>query len=92
LGPVFRTHDPEHERLVAIKAFTLDLTPEQASALDVEFQRLAALEIDAPCLAAPIAAGTEDSVPYVAVPYVSGESLALPFGSTVPRREVTRSG
>jgi hypothetical protein len=75
LGPVFRTHDPEHERLVAVKAFTLDLTPEQASALASEFERLAALEIDAPCAAAPVAAGVEDYVPYVAVPYVSGESL-----------------
>jgi len=75
LGPVFRTHDPEHERLVAVKAFTLDLTPEQASALAAEFERLAALEIDAPCVAAPIAAGAEEFVPFVAVPYVPGESL-----------------
>ena len=75
LGPVFRTHDPEHERLVAVKAFTLDLTPEQASALASEFERLAALAIDAPCVAAPIAAGVEEFVPYAAVPYVAGESL-----------------
>ena len=75
LGPVFRTHDPEHERLVAVKAFTIDLTPEQASALAAELTRLAALGIDAPYLAAPLAAGVEEFVPYVAVPYVSGESL-----------------
>jgi hypothetical protein len=75
LGPVFRTHDPDQDRLVAVKAFTLDLTPEQASALAAEFERLAALGIDAPCLAAPLAAGIEEFVPYVAVPYVSGESL-----------------
>jgi serine/threonine-protein kinase len=75
LGPVFRTHDPDHDRLVAVKAFTLDFTPEQASALAAEFERLAALGIEAPCLAAPIAAGMEEFVPYVAVPYVSGESL-----------------
>ncbi len=75
LGPVFRTHDPDHERLVAVKAFTLDLTPEQASALAEELGRLAALGIDAPCVAAPVAAGIEEFVPYVAVPYVSGESL-----------------
>jgi serine/threonine-protein kinase len=75
LGPVFRTHDPEHERLVVVKAFTLDLTPEQASSLAAEFGRLAALEIDAPCVAAPLAAGIEELVPFVAVPYVPGESL-----------------
>ena len=75
LGPVFRTHDPEHEHLVAVKAFTLDLTPEQASVLSTEFSRLAALEFDSPCVAGPVAAGVEDFVPYAAAPYVSGESL-----------------
>ncbi|MGE5198821.1 MAG: protein kinase domain-containing protein, partial [Rhodospirillaceae bacterium] len=75
LGPVFRTHDAGHERLVAVKAFTLDLTPEQAAALAAELGRLAGLGIDAPCVAAPIAAGIEDLVPYIAVAYVSGESL-----------------
>jgi serine/threonine-protein kinase len=75
LGPVFRTHDPEQDRLVAVKALTLDLTPEQATALGVEFERLAGLGLDAPCAAAPIGAGVEEFVPFVAVPYVSGESL-----------------
>ena len=75
LGPVFRTHDPEHERLVAVKAFTIDLTPEQAATLADELTRLAEVGIDAPYLSAPIAAGIEAFVPYVAVPYVSGESL-----------------
>jgi hypothetical protein len=75
LGPVFRTHDPDYERLVAVKAFTLDLTPEQASALAAEFERLAGLDFEAPCVAGPLAAGVEDFVPYVAVPYVPGESL-----------------
>jgi serine/threonine protein kinase len=75
LGPVFRTHDPDHEHLVAVKAFTLDLTPEQASVLAAEFSRLAGLEFDSPCVAGPVAAGVEDFVPYSAAPYVSGESL-----------------
>ena len=75
LGPVFRTHDPDQERLVAVKAFTLDLTPEQASALAAEFGRLAAVGLDAPHVAAPIAAGSEDMVPYIAAAYVPGESL-----------------
>src|SRR5512137_1628211 len=75
LGPVFRTHDPDHDRLAAVKAFTLDLTPEQAASLAAGLQRLADLEIDDPCAAAPLAAGVEQFVPYVAVPYVPGESL-----------------
>jgi hypothetical protein len=75
LGPVFRTHDPDHEHLVAVKAFTLDLTPEQASVLSAEFSRIADLAFDSPCVAGPVAAGVEDFVPYAAAPYVSGESL-----------------
>ena len=75
LGPVFRTHDPDEDRLVAVKAFTLDVTPEQAAALASELDRLAGLDFDAPSVTAPVAAGVEDFVPYVAVPYVSGESL-----------------
>ncbi|HSP90738.1 MAG TPA: protein kinase, partial [Vicinamibacterales bacterium] len=75
LGPVFRTHDPDHEHLVAVKAYTLDLTPEQASVLSAEFSRLAGLEFDSPCVAGPVAAGVEDFVPSAAAPYVSGESL-----------------
>ncbi len=75
LGPVFRTHDPDEDRLVAVKAFTLDVTPEQAAALASELDRLAGLDFDAPSVTAPVAAGVEDFVPYVATPYVSGESL-----------------
>ena len=33
LGPVFRTCHSEDDRLVALKAFYLDLTPEQATTL-----------------------------------------------------------
>jgi len=34
LGPVFRAHEDGGERLLAVKALTLDLTPEQAAAVD----------------------------------------------------------
>jgi len=72
---VFRTHDPDHERLVAVKAFSLDLTPEQSVGLSEQFQRLVDLGIEHPYIAAPVATGVEDFVAYVAVPYVAGESL-----------------
>jgi hypothetical protein len=75
LGPVFRTHDPDHERLAAVKAFTFDLTPEQAGALSIEFKRLVDLDLDDPCIAAPLATGVEEFVPFLAVSYVAGESL-----------------
>ena len=33
LGPVYRTYESAADRLVAVKAFHLDITPEQAQAL-----------------------------------------------------------
>ena len=75
LGPVFRTHDPEDERLVAVKVFTLDLTPEQSAQLAEEFRRLIAVELPSVRLAAPIDAGVEESMAYLALQYVAGESL-----------------
>ncbi len=75
LGPVFRTHDPDHDCLVAVKAFSLDLTPEQAIHLSAQVQILVDLELDHPCIAAPVATGVEDFVPFLAAPYVAGESL-----------------
>ena len=72
---MFRTHDPDHERLVAVKAFSLDLTPEQSTGLAEQFQRLVDLGIEHPYIAAPVATGVEDFVAYLAVPYVAGESL-----------------
>jgi len=75
LGPVFRTHDPDRGRLVVVKAFTLDLAPEQAVNLGAQFQKLVELHLDHPGIAAPVAAGVEDFVVYVATPYAAGESL-----------------
>ena len=41
LGPVFRTYEPERDRLVAVKVFRLDITPEQAQTLADELSRAA---------------------------------------------------
>ncbi|HOG29760.1 MAG TPA: protein kinase, partial [Vicinamibacterales bacterium] len=75
LGPVFRAREADGGRLLAVKAFSLDLTPEQAAQLAAQLKRLAGLELRHACIPAPVAAGVEDSVPYLAVPYVAGESL-----------------
>ena len=75
LGPVFRTHDPEGDRLVAVKAFSLDITPEQAAELAAEFQRLVDLGLETPHLAVPLGTGVEEFVAYLASQYVAGESL-----------------
>lgn len=77
LGPVYRAYDPERDRLVAVKLFTLDLPPERVHQLVDEFQRLVAAELIHPGIAAPVAAGIVGVSAYLAQEYVSAESLDL---------------
>src|SRR5438874_13614798 len=56
-GPVFRAYDQARDRPVAVKLFTLDLTPEHVRQLVAQFQRLIEAALDHPALAAPIATG-----------------------------------
>jgi serine/threonine protein kinase len=92
LGPVFRAHDPVGGRLVAIKAFRLDLTPEQAAELAVELEDLAANQPQHPGMAAALAAGVEGVTPYLAQEYVAGEALDAvlrQFGPPPPAEALT---
>ena len=75
LGPVFRTNDEQEPRLVAVKAFTLDITPERAEELSNRLQRIVEMDLEHPHIATPIATGVEASVAYLAQQYVEGESL-----------------
>ncbi len=92
LGPVFRTHDPEADRLVAVKAFSLDITPEQAEELSSELQRLVDLDLDHPHIAQAVATGLEAGVAYLAQQYVTGESLdaAIRQYGPAPAADATR--
>jgi serine/threonine protein kinase len=74
-GFVFRAHDPVEGRLVAIKAFRLDLTPERAAELAGALQGLVTRSVSHPSIAAPIAAGVEDGIAWFAQAYVPAESL-----------------
>ena len=78
LGPVFRAYEPaddRRDRLVAVKVFRLDLTPQQAAALVAELETLVAAHIHHPNIAAPIASGLEHGAPYLAQEYAVGDSL-----------------
>ena len=75
LGPVFRAHDPTEGRLVAVKTFHLDLTPETAVALAQELQAVVAKDLTHPSVAAPLAAGLEGATPWLAQAYIPAESL-----------------
>ena len=92
LGPVFRTYEPARDRLVAVKVFQLDITPEQSRALGEALERLLAVDLSHPGLVAPIAVGFQDEVPYLAQEYVAAESLDVamrhyapaPFATALP--------
>lgn len=92
LGPVFRTYDPSQDRLFAVKAFNVDITPEQVEALVKSLTRLVSAELSHPGVIVPVAVGVEDGVPFIAQEYVAGESLdvavrhytAADIGTTLP--------
>jgi len=72
---VFRAHEPGRDRLVAVKVFRLDITPEQAAALVSQLEALIAAHLSHPDIAAPIAAGLEAGAAYLAQEHAVGESL-----------------
>jgi serine/threonine protein kinase len=75
LGPVFRAHDAAEGRLVAVKAFTLDLDPDQARRLAAALDELPSRGLDHPSIAQPVAAGLQGTLPWFAQAYVPAESL-----------------
>ena len=75
MGPVFRAFDPDRDRLVAIKLFTLDLAPERVHQVVAEFEGLLGGALTHPAIAAPLGAGIHDNHPYLALEYVSADSL-----------------
>jgi hypothetical protein len=84
LGPVFRTYEPTRDRLVAVKVFRLDITPEQARALADELARAAEAGLFHPSVVEPIAAGVEGTVAYRAEEYVAAESLDVAMRHYAP--------
>jgi serine/threonine protein kinase len=84
LGPVYRTYEPERDRLVAVKVFKLDITPEQARGLAEALARIAARSLSHPGLVTPIAADVEGTVAYLAEEYVAAESLDVAMRHYAP--------
>ena len=83
-GPVFRAYDPENELLVAVKAFQLDITPEQAHTLAEQLNRIAQIGLSEPGIVTPLRAGVEDSVAYLVLDYLAMESLDVAMRHYAP--------
>jgi serine/threonine protein kinase len=84
LGPVFRTYDAERDRLVAVKAFRLDIVPEQAARLAEALRRVTSLGLKHPAIVAPMTAGLEGTTAYLAMDYVAAETLDVALRHLAP--------
>ena len=84
LGPVFRTYDSEHDRLVAVKAIRLDIVPEQVVRLAEALRRIVAGHRPHPSIVAPIDAGLEGSTAFLAMEYVAAETLDVALRHLAP--------
>jgi len=75
LGPVFRGYSPEGDCLVAVKAFQLEVIPEQAVQFADRLDAIVALGSLHPSQVRPLGSGVTDDVPFIAYEYVAAESL-----------------
>ena len=75
LGPVFRVHDAAADRILAIKALTLDLIPEDAARLAEALSRIGAGTPAHDAIVPMVEVGLEGSIPYVASAVADGETL-----------------
>jgi hypothetical protein len=74
---VFRAYDPENDRPVAVKLFTVDLAPELTHQFVADLDRLVAAELTHPAIARPLATGILGNSPYLVEEFVEAESLDI---------------
>ncbi|MEO6214349.1 MAG: protein kinase, partial [Vicinamibacterales bacterium] len=84
LGPVYRTYEPTRDRLVAVKVFRLDITPEQSRSLADELATAADAGLFHPSVVEPIASGVEGTLAYRAEEYVAAETLDVAMRHYAP--------
>jgi serine/threonine protein kinase len=84
LGPVFRTYDPHQDRLVAVKAFRLDVVPETVARLADHLRRIPASGLSNPAIVQVLDAGLEGMSAYLAMEYVSAETLDVALRHLAP--------
>ena len=92
LGPVFRTYDPDRDRLVAVKAFTVDFTREQASLFVDSLKEIIEVGLVHPAIVEPLDAGLQDGTPFIAQEYVTAEPLNMAvrhYAPAQPQRLLT---
>ncbi len=76
--------DVSGDRLLALKAFHVDLTPERTIVFGDALQKIVDLELSHAALVSPVGAGVADGVPYLAYEHVAGESLDVRMRPRAP--------
>ncbi len=84
LGPVFRTFDPQQEKLVAVKVFRLDVVPEISAHLADVLKRMAAAPVKHPAVVGILDAGLEGTTAFLAMEYVAAETLDVSLRRLAP--------
>ncbi len=88
LGPVYRARRSDRdfppERAFALKAFQVDLTPEQTIVFGGALREMVDPAWTHAAVVGPVGAGVADGVPYVAYEYVEGESLDVRMRPRAP--------
>jgi hypothetical protein len=77
LGPVFRAYEPDSDRLVVVKLFRLDLTPERVHVFASALEALVGSGLSHPGIVAPIATGIVGASAYLAEEFVAAESFDI---------------
>jgi len=72
---VYRAYDPQRNRFVAVKWFTVDLPADRVRHLVAEFERLITADLVHPGIAAPVATGVAGASAYLAHEFVEAESF-----------------
>jgi len=84
LGPVFRTFEPERERLIAVKVFRLDIVPEMAARLAQSLRTVVATPVASPRVVPAVGAGLEGMTAFLASEYVTADTFDVALRRLAP--------
>jgi serine/threonine-protein kinase len=84
LGPVFRSYDSQRDRLIAVKAFKLDIIPEDARRLADLLRPLSEGPVLDRTLVRLLETGVSGATAYVAMEFATGESLDVALRHLAP--------
>jgi len=84
LGPVFRTFEPERERLIAVKVFRLDIVPEMAARLAQSLRAVVATPVASPRVVPAVGAGLEGMTAFLASEYVTADTFDVALRRLAP--------